>query len=71
MDLGTDSCYAGVLLALLRSLTQLLDGCLERCSCLLSCLLAGFLLNEGARGSLLLAVPSEQRGERLTTPGRR
>ena len=30
---------------------KVLDGCLERCSCLLSCLLAGCLLNEGARES--------------------
>ena len=30
MDLGT-YCCAGVLLALLRSLTQVLDGCLEKC----------------------------------------
>ena len=34
---------------------KVLDGCLERCSCLASCLLAGCVLNEGARQSLLLA----------------
>ena len=55
MDLGTDYCYAGVLLALLASLIQVLDECLETFSCLLSCLLAGCLQNEGARQSLLLA----------------
>ena len=55
MDLGTDYCYAGVLLDLLRSLTQGGRRCLERCSCLLSFLLAGCLLNERARQSLLLA----------------
>ena len=34
---------------------KMLDGYLERCSCLLSCFLAVCLLNEGARQSLLLA----------------
>ena len=53
--LATDYCYAGVLLALLRSLTQGVRRELGEISCLLSCLLAGSLLNEGARQSLLLA----------------
>ena len=51
----TDCCYAGVLLALLsHSHNKVLNGCLGRCGCLLGCLLAGCLLNEGARQSLLL-----------------
>ena len=41
--------------AQVTSTNKVLDGCLERCSCLLSCLLARCLVNEGARQSLLLA----------------
>ena len=55
MYLGADYCYAGVLLALLRPLTQGVRRVLEMCSYLLSCLLAGCLLNEGERLSLFLA----------------
>ena len=59
MDLGTDYCYyAGVLLVLLRSLTQgvrWVFGEIDVVACLVACLLAGCLLIEGARGSLLLA----------------
>ena len=55
MDLGTDCCYAGVLLFLLTwSLTQGARRMLGIYSCfdkLLACLLAGCLMNEGARKS--------------------
>ena len=46
MDLGIDYCYADVLLSLFRPLRQGVRRVLEICSCLLSCLLAGCLLNE-------------------------
>ena len=54
MDLGADYCYAGVPLGLLRSLTRGASRMLGSYSCLcslLACLLAGCLLNEGARES--------------------
>ena len=53
MDLGgTNYCYAGVLLALLRSLTQGATGTWrDVVACLVACLLAGYFVNEGARGS--------------------
>ena len=52
MDLGTDYCNAGVLLALLQGHShKVLDGCWEDTVASISCLLAGCLLNEGARES--------------------
>ena len=44
------ACYAGKVCFRLCSghSHKVLDGCLERCSCLLSCMLAGCHLNEGA-----------------------
>ena len=57
MDLGTDYCYAGVRLALLRSLTQGVRR----------------VLGEMSLRAQLLArrVPFERRGETITPPGRR
>ena len=53
MDLGTDYCYAGVLLALLRSLTQGARRMLgDVVACVVSCVLAR-------------RMSSERRGERI------
>ena len=50
MDLGTDYCFAGVLLALLRSLyTRCLTGAWRDVVASISCLLARCLLNEKRR----------------------
>ena len=52
MDIGTDHCYAGVPLALRRSLTQGTYGCVEAVVSRINCLLAG-------------RMPCERRGERI------
>ena len=68
MDLGTDYLYAGVLLALLRSILQGVRRVLgERCSCMLSCLLAGCVVNERTRQSHLLPGMLREHLQQITT----
>ena len=49
MDLGTDYCYAGVLLVLQVIYTRCLTGAWRNLVASISWLLAGCLLNEAAR----------------------